>query len=504
MAKRFLSTWRSVWVPAVAICLLLAGCRNRVPDPEPARVEVVQDPASQRLTITAEDVPRYAILGALRDAAGIEVRPFDVANDSVTVDVKNQPVTKAVEAILPPGAGYALRVGSKDLVIEPDAPARKVGPPEDRRRLPKKSEARLPLRPHLRGGKPPANRWRPPRVVQRGNVKADPRRSLRVPPGTLPKIGAKPEKSTEHVLRVALQARNDDGTLQVRWAHIAEGSVSGRDLVRGPFVYVLRKNTGEALAFGTVFDPFAVRAYDKTGRHATESGKEGDFGIWLPITVNASGEPDTATVTAFNSSMLELYDGRGRRLPRILRKSELKEVLRRTQLVARARASVLLAAVGQSVPDTAAVTKTLLHGGDDTRLNLVIIGDGFKAGEQQDEYDQLVQELVLDGVFNETSGDTFREIMNGFNIYRINATSLESGLTRIKANGLETVNTFFGYRYYESPPTSCFWAASGNTVDDTLAALVPSVDYLLVLANVEGPGACALGRQIIMGKKIIF
>ncbi len=514
MGSRLQANGASACVVVLIVCLGSLGCKSKPQELPPDRVEITLDPESQRLSIVARDVPRMSVLSVLQAETGIEVRPIGTSNESITVEVKNAPITEAVEQLLPVGARYILWPGGSDIVIEPEVAGRKVSPPDDRRGLPTKGTVRRPPRPHLGHPKPPPNRWRPPRVQARGNVKPDPRRSMRVPPGKLPKLGKK-TRADGNAVRFSFRVRSN-GALVVLWAHIAEGTVPDQPVVRGPFIYVLRDSAGEAVAFGSVFDPFATRSYtDKSERHDTGSSDEGVFGVWVPVTLNASGELDSASIDLLRSSSFELYDGRGKPLPRYMTQKELGPTLRRVRLMAKVSGRVLLAKVESAQAPSAQEDVTVLHhSGKDAdelklKLNLVILGDGFTEPEQE-TYNEIVQSKVMEGsaldpgVFNETKGGVYREIMNAFNIFRVNKNSLESGITKVDAadHVIDGVETFFDYRYSDAW-NHCFWAGGPRTNDaftDTLNALVPDWDYALVILNVDGSRACARGSQAVMAK----
>src|ERR1044072_560998 len=90
------------------------------------------------------------------------------------------------------------------------------------------------------------------------------------------------------------------------------------------------------------------------------------------------------------------------------------------------------------------VTELLRNGSNGAKLNLVIIGDGFTAADQA-AYNTHVTNLLK----NLFSKDLYDETMDAFNIYRINANSAQSGVTKVAASGTVTVakNTALDYRY---------------------------------------------------------
>src|SRR5687768_13371502 len=80
------------------------------------------------------------------------------------------------------------------------------------------------------------------------------------------------------------------------------------------------------------------------------------------------------------------------------------------------------------------VTRLLSSGPAAAKRDLVIIGDGFTAA-QQGQYNNFVTNFVIRGVFND---GVYREDANAFNIHRINAASVDSGVTRVDSTGAVT------------------------------------------------------------------
>jgi hypothetical protein len=83
----------------------------------------------------------------------------------------------------------------------------------------------------------------------------------------------------------------------------------------------------------------------------------------------------------------------------------------------------------------ASVTPLLINGPSAQKKELVVIGDGFDAGDQA-EFNTLVDNLIVKGAFEQ---DVFKETAGAFNLYRINAISADSGVTTgTHANFLST------------------------------------------------------------------
>ena len=73
------------------------------------------------------------------------------------------------------------------------------------------------------------------------------------------------------------------------------------------------------------------------------------------------------------------------------------------------------------LPDS--MSQILMSGPPGTKRNIAVLGDGFGNADQA-TYNNKVKELLLDGVFGH---DYFYKDMQGFNIYRVNLISSESG-----------------------------------------------------------------------------
>ncbi|MDQ3175369.1 MAG: M64 family metallo-endopeptidase [Acidobacteriota bacterium] len=142
------------------------------------------------------------------------------------------------------------------------------------------------------------------------------------------------------------------------------------------------------------------------------------------------------------------------------------------------------------------VTELLRSGSNGSKRNLVIIGDGFQAG-QQNNYNTFVDTFVMQGVFNE---GLFDEDANAFNIYRVNVNSTDSGVTQVDNNGAVTTarNTALGYRF-SGVWNRCWMELGPNTqtlTDNILNNLVPQRDFVFVILNQTGTGGCRRGNTL--------
>jgi len=146
------------------------------------------------------------------------------------------------------------------------------------------------------------------------------------------------------------------------------------------------------------------------------------------------------------------------------------------------------------------VTELLRNGPNGEKYNLVIVGDGFQAGADQTTYDNFVRDVVVRDLFDEDRAGAYREIMGAFNIFRVNANSVQSGVTTVDANGNVTnnVNTFFGYRF-SGDWNRCWMEPGPNTnatLTNTLNNLVPGWNYAFVILNTASFGGCRRGNQL--------
>lgn len=164
------------------------------------------------------------------------------------------------------------------------------------------------------------------------------------------------------------------------------------------------------------------------------------------------------------------------------------------------------------------VTELLRSGNNGAKQNLVIIGDGFQQDTapgvgDQTNYNNIVDAFVMQGVF---SDGVLAEIMNSFNIYRVNVNSVNTGVTQITQNiiannnatgGVITsdidgdgipaaLNTALGYEY-SGDWNRCWMERGPNTAaaeTNLLNALVPQWDFVFVILNQPTGGGCRRGN----------
>jgi len=146
------------------------------------------------------------------------------------------------------------------------------------------------------------------------------------------------------------------------------------------------------------------------------------------------------------------------------------------------------------------VTELLRNGPNGDKFNVVVIGDGFAAGADQTAYNNFVRDVVIRDLFDDNRNGAYREIMGAFNLFRVNTTSQQSGITTVDANGnvTTTVNTFLGYRF--SGNWNRCWMEPGpnsnTTLANTLNNLVPGWTHAFIILNTASFGGCRRGNQL--------
>lgn len=151
------------------------------------------------------------------------------------------------------------------------------------------------------------------------------------------------------------------------------------------------------------------------------------------------------------------------------------------------------------------MTQILKSGPPGTKRNIAVLGDGFAEGDQ-DDYNDKVNELLLEGVFGH---DYFYEDAQAFNIYRVNLISNESGVSQRVYNEMGTPSdssddtivsttlkdTALGY-IFSGSWAHCWLESGANTatlVANALSTWVPDYDLVLIILNESGFGGCGGG-----------
>lgn len=137
--------------------------------------------------------------------------------------------------------------------------------------------------------------------------------------------------------------------------------------------------------------------------------------------------------------------------------------------------------------------KIIDNGPSDKRINLVVLGDGFTA-TQQDDFISSATDIV-NYIFDESP---YKEYKNYFNVYAIKVVSEESGA---KHPGTATdvdepvfpvsnPNNYLGTTFDTSKVHRCLYGKDFLTTS-VLAANTPFFDAAFVISNTDNYGGCA-------------
>ncbi len=174
--------------------------------------------------------------------------------------------------------------------------------------------------------------------------------------------------------------------------------------------------------------------------------------------------------------------------------------------------AVALPASAQCIAPTC--SKIIDNGPDSAKLVLVVMGDGYTTAEQT-AYGEHVRRLVADGAFGH---DFFAENQNAFNVYRLNLSSAQSGVSqrRYDEHGtpqdpsddtiISTTMKDTALRIIWSGSWAHCWLEptdeSWGRIWDALRVSVPHFDYLLILLNEENSGGCGGGGFQIVTRSV--
>ena len=152
----------------------------------------------------------------------------------------------------------------------------------------------------------------------------------------------------------------------------------------------------------------------------------------------------------------------------------------------------LPAAARAQAPGDATVVPIQVTGPPDQRLNLLIMGDGYQAGEMQKFRDQVDKHLNI-----QWSIEPYKSYRDYFNVYRIEVVSGVSGITCDPDDGNVQRNTVFHLQYQATCPApfdarGITLGTGGNAAVEKYAAMIPGVTtanrQVLLLANTNTYG----------------
>lgn len=132
------------------------------------------------------------------------------------------------------------------------------------------------------------------------------------------------------------------------------------------------------------------------------------------------------------------------------------------------------------------IEKIIDHGNDESRLVLVVLGDGYREGEIG-KYRQDVDKL-LQGFFSVTPWAEYKRYIN---VYRIELISNQSGADH-PSEGV-SVDTALDASYY--PPADLLVSSYKA---NNIAQQVSGYDYILVVVNDAVYGASGRGKEVVV------
>lgn len=136
-----------------------------------------------------------------------------------------------------------------------------------------------------------------------------------------------------------------------------------------------------------------------------------------------------------------------------------------------------------------AITKVVDNGPDGQRLVFAVVGDAYKA-EEQSKFATDVSNLLLGGMLAQ---DFYSAHANAFNVYRVDLTSHDSGVstpTSVKNTALQVI--------FSGDWNRC-WLEESSQTDDLINKALSSIakyDFVLVMANEPNYGGCRRGSRL--------
>jgi hypothetical protein len=266
---------------AMVAALIFSGCALVGKPAETAGRWIRFDPARQRYSIEAQQVPRGALLDELKTVAGADVRPQPEREAPVTATARDLDLNALVALLLPAGTRPIIRQGEREIAVGPKTNEPKVGPP---------------LRPAAEAvAKPDVALEVPPDIKRTGTLKAaaetpyapgevsGPRTKpqvatlLRAADTLEPKtpLAARPERAT---VRLVLQFE-EGAPPRVIDAQTIEGRAPVQRFVTGTYLWAVIAPDGRVLEAGTFQDPLIERSYQQQGPHSVRRAKSGAVGI---------------------------------------------------------------------------------------------------------------------------------------------------------------------------------------------------------------------------------
>lgn len=133
------------------------------------------------------------------------------------------------------------------------------------------------------------------------------------------------------------------------------------------------------------------------------------------------------------------------------------------------------------------------NGSNEKRINMVVLGDGFTADQQEDFVNSA--HTMVDYIFNKVP---FKQYKNYFNVYAIKVISPESGVKHPGTAGdvpepvfpVSNPNNFLGTSFDIGGTHRCVYSNTTNKVTSVLASNVPDFDIAFIVGNSPEYGGC--------------
>ncbi len=165
--------------------------------------------------------------------------------------------------------------------------------------------------------------------------------------------------------------------------------------------------------------------------------------------------------------------------------------------------SLMPAPVVHAQGTTNTATTIIASGTSGAKRDIAVIAEGFQSGNDQTTFNNWVTNEVVNGVL---ARGPFWEDLNALNVVRVNASSTDSGVTRVNSQGNVTTsrNTALGYRV--SGVWSRCWSEPGpNTnanLNSILNSLAPGWEFAIIVLNDASAGGCRRGNTLAVSTNV--
>lgn len=232
----------------------------------------------ERLTVSAKEVSRRKVFSVLASVFGVEVRPVDKADETISAEISERPLEAAIAQLLPAASRFVVRTERERTVVGEEGT--KKGVPAESTTRPQKTEG--PPGPVPKGAQKGAPTAAPPvtdRVVEGGKPAS--KSSAGVPEAK----GAKAPKAAEPVLQEAVRLSfilRSTGEVVLTHARAVEGKIPESTEAVGNFAFLVRDATGTVRYLESLNNPLSQHSYRTDGTHDETRAREALFGVWIP------------------------------------------------------------------------------------------------------------------------------------------------------------------------------------------------------------------------------